>query len=1304
MKTLLFFALGLPCFASTSIVSIDTTQMQAKISVHTDQAGNCAYRASRGASFSSNLPDLLDNGDTDARIGSLADGESHVFVLGTRKGSDALASAATYWIGVTCGVDDEVSRVFTTRPIPWGNLAPDPVPFNPVRFGNMDYPVIDWNRLDKSYVDPMEGVEFWRLTGPGLLGAGYFPSQYYATAGLPIDVAGSNQWTNPANAITNGKSYATAAGGPSDKLFVPLTPTIFYGAGGWHPAKTNADDVLANIYCGNATQDGITLTLQLSFDGGQSTAGRPVTTAACPQGTPSKLGTYPQSAPLPLFRGWGANPPQRNLIIPPAGTVSVASSVVTLQTSTWSGNYFPTEWVAGTPIFINGSYYHIASVQSPTQLTLIEDPGTLTNVPYSGANAGIVIFKNGDGNVDVSVGLDVYGSNVPYSGTNGASGMVNPIPVSVARGKDGRALLDPPLTGYFVSIVGQGGQGAILLWIPYNADQSIRNEIRLLSVGLKPSSSPRLHSGGDTFQYNASAMVVDGSAFDGKDGKSWFGVGSDTIHVFRMTYDETLPGCAGFPAYNPFPASSGYDNGVAPSDDCFQWYNLTPAKSVPPMDLLSQMKRAYQSGQNALGESVGAAHPNFDLGWLPTLSPGLTGGGYFTFSLLNGGEHLSIYAAFDTQTGILKLIKNLWGGDGDTEARWGGTHAVNLSAGPWRWATMNPLDNNTASPASVVFGGSFDMPIIAVSRAGAGGAPAWDVNTAISGGESYRCPGALPSRYSALIGSQNCLEVKVSSPPCNATPNSTYRFPDGKTEKDEFPCRTPGFDVADGNRSKLMDMQVGDWVYPRGSPRGERFVILSIAYNGTNDIDLWLLRWAGHNYIFPLLGVGDDYIPVYEAQPRGWQLSMAPSFSPGGAAAMAIDLSAPKGIWIPDNPQRAACHGVIGPGTAPGLYIYAEPCDPPVYRGNFNVPIPATLFQPFKPMAATFPGFAGSQNGVSGAQSYPNNSWSAGQANPPFQLDFRHLNPSYGDGPEFLNSALGTSRALTPVSGTNHSYLISDSVSGGPSDYKRLPLHGFAGHYLLKDVSGPATGNTSDLPDYSVCRALQDNECFAGSVKGDLFVTVPQAYVDNFCRSNQFTLPVPCSFQLSPFAGQVLQYRTDRADSVGLTVRKLGYAHGMPGLQYQFSNCRATPDAAFAFCLADWLDGVRSEWIALRLNPLPEPDSSNRTTFVPVTLTYQGSPDASYIRARFGYLENGGSLLRCTPYQVDCSTEKPAGAASDPYSFTNESATRQPCKSGASCTITIPAISNRMLYYVVDRLDSDGATVTSYPLQVVPVP
>src|ERR1700733_2127798 len=102
MRRLLWWiSAALPCLANTSIVSIEPTQMQAKITVQTDQTGFCTYRASRGFAFNSNLADLIDNTSTDARSGSIVNANVHIFVLGTRKGSDALAASATYWVGVT---------------------------------------------------------------------------------------------------------------------------------------------------------------------------------------------------------------------------------------------------------------------------------------------------------------------------------------------------------------------------------------------------------------------------------------------------------------------------------------------------------------------------------------------------------------------------------------------------------------------------------------------------------------------------------------------------------------------------------------------------------------------------------------------------------------------------------------------------------------------------------------------------------------------------------------------------------------------------------------------------------------------------------------------------------------------------------------------------------------------------------------------------------------------------------------------------------------------------------------------------
>src|SRR5882762_1774089 len=99
MRWFLLFCFTLCAWASTNIVSIDATQMQARVTVQTDQSGPCTYRSSRGDHFTSNIADLADNGNTDARVGSIVAGQTHLFVLGTRKGADALATGATYWVG-----------------------------------------------------------------------------------------------------------------------------------------------------------------------------------------------------------------------------------------------------------------------------------------------------------------------------------------------------------------------------------------------------------------------------------------------------------------------------------------------------------------------------------------------------------------------------------------------------------------------------------------------------------------------------------------------------------------------------------------------------------------------------------------------------------------------------------------------------------------------------------------------------------------------------------------------------------------------------------------------------------------------------------------------------------------------------------------------------------------------------------------------------------------------------------------------------------------------------------------------------
>ncbi|HTC33723.1 MAG TPA: hypothetical protein VK724_10145 [Bryobacteraceae bacterium] len=1306
MRTLLWLLIAGPCFGNTSVVSVDTTQMQAKVTVRTDQAGFCTYRASRGSAFSSNVADLTDNGNTDARTGAMINGNVHVFVLGTRTAGDALAAAATYWVGVTCGTDAEVTATLVTRSIAWGNTAPDPVPFNAAKFGNMDYPVIDWTNQQTSYVDPVTGVEFWRVTGPGMMSesALSLAAGNAGILGVPLDASGTGKWASLANIGSNGASYSAGSGAPTDRAFIPLgnfacpAGTTFAG---WYP-KCTVDDLSFDVYCGNASASGVTITLQLSEDGGQTAVGNPVTTATCPTSTPVKLGTYPQLAANPPFLSWGFTP-QHHLVVPPAGTVNAAGQTVSLQDATGTQNYFDTDWVSGTPLLINGTYYHVSSVSNSSAVTIRENPGTLANVPYVGAAFGVMVTKsNSAASASVSVGVNYAYATMPSACCNGDTAMMNHASVQVTMAANGSTSLSPALTGYLTNVVDSAGGAALLLWIPFNGDGSARAETRLLAMSSKPAASARLNTNGDSLPFGPTG--ISGYFFDNVDGTSAYTIDVNN-RVWKLTYNEALTGCAGYVAFHPYPTYGNYNPNVAIADDCFEWTNLTP--SAAGHDIQSQIVSAYQTGLNYLGQTVGPSHTGFALGWMN--SPVVAGfdGGYFSASMDNVQNHIGVMASFDTTAGVLRSVRNSWN-EGD--CRWCGLHSAPvLTMGTWRFAVIDPQEDTGAT--NMVFPDSFKMNVTEVNRAGSGASAVWDCSgcsggpqqsTSISGSEAHTCPASLLAPYQALSGTANCIQVKVSSPPCQQNPNATYTFPDGHTEKQEFPCSTPGFGTANANWSKLQDLQPGDWLLTNAGDQAENLVLLSVAYNSATDINLWLLRWAGTNYLYPLFGSKNDSSNSAHSSP--WLLYMAPTYSTNAAA---LDASSPGNTWTKNNPLRFSSHGSAAPAGGAGAYSYQQTWFGGRYIGSVGTAVPNLLWTGMQSSASSWPTFAGSNNGASNsfAQSYNSGTYAPSAALPPFFVDYRHFNPSGGGAPEANGGDAFGTMSLTLVSGTSHTFHVAqDCCAAGPSDYKRLGLAGFAGRYLARDLSNPVTGNTGDLPSWSYCRAFNANECIQGSSVGNLYISLPMADLGSQCASSQFTQAIPCLYQPAPWSGQSIQFRIDLADFSGFTTRKFGYVHGHPGTAYVFSNCRPTADAQFMFCPGYWLDGVRTEWLAYKIPSAFPVDNVNRTSFVPVTVTYSGVPFASNIRARFGYLENGGDLLHCTAYAQDCSTEIPSASASDPFSFTNETVTRQSCANGAACTITIPSLPNRVLYYVVERIDGSGNVVTTTPLQAVTVP
>jgi len=104
----------------------------------------------------------------------------------------------------------------------------------------------------------------------------------------------------------------------------------------------------------------------------------------------------------------------------------------------------------------------------------------------------------------------------------------------------------------------------------------------------------------------------------------------------------------------------------------------------------------------------------------------------------------------------------------------------------------------------------------------------------------------------------------------------------------------------------------------------------------------------------------------------------------------------------------------------------------------------------------------------------------------------------------------------------------------------------------------------------------------------------------------------------------------------------------------------------------------------------------DRTNFAAEPIQVTGTMNLDGARIRFGYAENGTvSGYYCTPRQDACIT------GGSPYSFQSENPGWQPCTGG--CTIAIPAIPGRVLYYVVEQRDKAG-NVTSGDTQIIVVP
>ncbi len=317
-------------------------------------------------------------------------------------------------------------------------------------------------------------------------------------------------------------------------------------------------------------------------------------------------------------------------------------------------------------------------------------------------------------------------------------------------------------------------------------------------------------------------------------------------------------------------------------------------------------------------------------------------------------------------------------------------------------------------------------------------------------------------------------------------------------------------------------------------------------------------------------------------------------------------------------------------------------------------------------------------------------------------VDLHAMNPGSGTSQDSGNAAGSNFSRGTQVTGTTTVW----KFNGSTAPYKAMPVTAYAGHTLLQDVSSPATGNViTDSTPWQFCYAYTAGECRSGSASGDVYMSVPQAggqtnYSLGLCYTNWFDENDPCAVNLQYHGASIVQGAVDRPDPNGQNFRKISTGFMGPGIEFSFSAATMEPAGQWTLFSCNWCNGYRSDIFMAKLPPFPSGQPVSSNNFVPVSVNLGPSAAYDQARVRFGYVEDGGnpSNFYCTQRADACMTS----SAVSPFAFVSEGAAWASCSSG--CTITVPSIPGRVLYYVVDRRNSSSGQVSTSEMRISAAP
>jgi hypothetical protein len=1335
-------------WGTATVTTMGTTPTQAVLSytLSAPTGAACLVEISASPTFTPLVHDvdplLFADSNKDNRSGAIMNGTNHVMVVGTRGAaqmgldgrwySRALAAFTTYYGRINndsaCDSDGPATVTFTTVTIPMGRLYNETIPTSPQSPGITAWPqVTGTSRVP--VVDPQTGAVIVPVQAPGDQPS----SSNTGTAfQAPFDATGT--W-----ACTSGALPCTYGGSNQAKLFLPvyinnqLQPSYEYLTYGFltylyaHVAGSVGSGPQTVDFC--LTRDGVTCAtnvLQKMFT--------------------STISTYNVGGTNFGFTDWSAAPlPFDHVkIARKTGSVSVSGGVIT----TSDGSHFVPPYANGTPIALSGTgcsgTFTAAGAASDTdsQMTLTMAP-LCTNASYTLTPFGLLLWADSSATLSLSIASagTSFDWEIDYDAQEDSS------PMQLFGNQAGGPVIDlagcPGYLAYHTAA-----------WYWESAQCQTSNYLGQWSVPYQQGLNPTelLPAGACAFDpVNAGVAVCPAQAYS-----------NDTI-LIKVAYSgnfapvapgTTLPACSG--SNQPCLTITTIETSLVgklrayspefAADCCGQ--NPVGTGGCPDGTIMIQVLLAGQQGVAGWLAIYDPAQTGFVAARKSTDSYNVTGNGFHSVmprcAITSSGARLVGYGAQlgpigDLGSPLSGVDPNAGGGPyrlrvpaglgsvTQTCPRWPGSRHTPIAEQDWPGGTNNPGTQCTTDPVASNILEDPSPNAVNLTVNATNGSTA----VAATSGAFLR---AYIGKPILIGGSLYTIATFVDS--TDITINGAFAGATGiypsTTVQTEPPCSFTGLSCDNPADFGLRQARSGDKLFVGAPTSGvtlyqdfyhtcynstsEALMVLSVKgtsitwQRGYGNAACGVTAWSGPVYLyadsgnyayFNNQGGASNWDDVWDTtdDPTGaLQLDLIDYGDQSGHGGRfqgfwsifdATSLSPLQTLWDGMTTLRATYRSRVGYNFS---YITA-PSTFSAMTAPFSCVLGAVTANVCTPVVGL-----GNPNAVDTHLSWPY------IAQPAWFLDGRPLDYGLTN-----NSNLGTQ-----VSGTLYRFTYAQrgfsSAQAAVSADKVLPPVATCGQHPLLNIGGPgAVIDGTGANGYKYLTVVNAGEGVSGSNPGDLYVNCPGASVigsnDGGLGNNGGNV---IDITLAPNGAwahgnvQVDVSKPSAAD--GSRTRWLGHTLARYRFYNGFWNVRATPDGLGMLSQVIGLNGNASATVMTVLPPIVY-DSINGADFVPVT--FQLNPPAGYsidnAIVEFGYAENGDPAIGpfCTSRQETCAKGSQSGNIFHYETSESGSYSGQPCSSG--CTVTVPAISGRSLYYRVKfRNGSTAAFIAAEEVLSVP--